>query len=459
MDNNILLLTDAYKQTHWMQYPPNTQRIYSYLESRGGKFDETVFFGLQILLKKYLEGNVVTQEKIEEAEVFCKKVFGHEYFNRKGWEYILDEYRGRLPIEIKSVPEGYIIPTKNVLLTIENTDDEVPFITNFLETLLVQVWYPITVATTSYKIRQLISSYARKSGESISPFHLNDFGFRGVSSVESAGIGGAAHLVCFDGTDTLEGIKYAMKYYNSDVCGGSVMAAEHSTITSYGRENERVAYKTIIDRCPNGGVVSLVSDSYDITNAVDNIYGCDLKDYILSRDVKVVIRPDSGNPIEVSRKVMETVWDKFGGELNSKEFKVLNKKIGVIYGDGINYDSIDAILHELVDVNYFAPSNIIFGMGGGLLQQLNRDTQRMAFKCSAAKINGLWRDVYKDPITDVGKRSKRGRLKLVCKDGIYTTLPYDDLGDNVLQRVFYNGSICKEYTFDEIKHRVRKEWD
>jgi nicotinamide phosphoribosyltransferase len=452
---NVALLTDAYKQTHWIQYPRGTEYVFSYLESRGGLFGETVFFGLQILLKKYLEGAVIDYDEVEYADKFCKSVFGQDYFNRDGWNYICDSWGGKLPVEIKAIPEGTVVPTKNALMTVVNTDPEVPFITNFLETLLVQVWYPITVATMSYQIRKLIQSYADKAGEEVSPFHLNDFGFRGVSSVESAGIGGAAHLVNFAGTDTLEGIRYAMEYYDADICGGSVMAAEHSTVTSYGKENERVAYKTIIDKCPTGGVVSIVSDSYDIMNAVDKIYGDELKDYILSRDFKLVVRPDSGDPVDVSNKVISTIYEKFGGRVNDMGYITLNPKIGVIYGDGINYDAIKRILDCVVIENKFAPSNIIFGMGGGLLQQLNRDTQRMAFKCSAININGKWIDVYKDPVTDTTKKSKRGRMRVVKVGGKYSTIPYDNEDEpNELVTVFCNGDITKEYTFDQIRARV-----
>lgn len=462
MEENIALLTDAYKQTHWIQYPRGTTHVYSYLESRGGMFNETLFYGLQIILKKYLEGNVITQDKIDYADEFCMKVFGQNYFNRDGWQYILDTYDGKLPVLIKAIPEGTLVPTRNALITIVNTDREVPFITNFLETLLVQVWYPITVATISYKIRQLIQSYAELAGETVSPFHLNDFGFRGVSSVESAGIGGSAHLVNFDGTDTIEGIRYAMEYYNADVCGFSVMAAEHSTVTSYGKEFEKVAYKTIIDKCPTGGVVSIVSDSYDIMNTVDNIYGKDLKDYILSRDFKLVVRPDSGDPVDISSKVVNSIYDKFGGSINEYGYKVLNPKIGVIYGDGINYSSIREILERLVVSEKFAPSNIIFGMGGGLLQQVNRDTQMMAFKCSAIKIGDVWTDVYKDPKTDNNKRSKRGRLKVILDDdGAYKTVPIinDNDDDDKLVTVFLNGEVRREYGFQNVRSRANPPSD
>ncbi len=457
MKDNIILRTDAYKQTHWLQYPKGTTKIYSYLESRGGKFDNTVFFGLQILLKKYFEGVVVEQWMIDEAEAFCKDVFGTDkFFNRDGWQRIVDIHGGKLPIVIKAVPEGTIVPVSNVLMTVENTDPQLPFLTNFVETLLMQLWYPITVSTLSYHIKLLIEKYAVRMGTHVTPFHLNDFGFRGVSSVESAGIGGAAHLVHFLGTDTLEGIQYAKKYYDAKVGGFSVMASEHSTTTVYGRENEAKAYETFIDNCPNG-ILSLVSDSYDIYNACDNIFGKELKDKILKRGGKLVVRPDSGDPSQISIQVLQSLWNSFGGTVNEKGYKILNPKVGVIYGDGINYESINSILFRM-ELAGFSTDNLVFGMGGALLQQVNRDTQKFAFKCSAAEINGKWVDVYKDPITDNGKRSKRGKLELI-KDydtGNYETVNVKDVEkkygkSECLNTVFENGKIIQEYSFEEVR--------
>jgi nicotinamide phosphoribosyltransferase len=454
---NFCLQTDAYKETHWMQYPKGTEYVFSYLESRGGTFNTTVFFGLQYYLQKYFEGSRITQQLIDEAEVFCNQVFGgNKYFNRNGWEYILDKYGGKIPVEIKAVKEGTIVNTGNVLITVCNTDPKVPFITNFIETTLLNVWYPITVATLSFHIKMLIKKYCEMAGEEVSPYHLNDFGMHGVSSPESAGIGGAAHLTSFEGTDNLEGIQCAMDHYDSGVCGGSVMAAEHSTVTAYGKANEAVAYKAIIDACAKKSVVSLVSDSYDIINAVENIYGYELYDYILSGDKKLIVRPDSGDPVDVSSKVLNMLYTKFGGEENYKGYKLLNPKIGMIYGDGINYKSIEAILNRLVVKEKFAPSNVIFGMGGGLLQQLNRDTQRFAFKCSAICVDGVWKDVYKDPKTDPQKVSKRGRLKLVKeKNGIYFTYPLEQAyGVDELETVFKDGDIIRNQNFDNVRERI-----
>src|SRR5215475_70752 len=216
---NILLLADAYKYSHHKLYYPGTTKIYSYLESRGGQFDETVFFGLQYFLKHYLEGNVITKEKIDAADGFLQQVFGRkDVFDRNKFDYILNNHNGKLPVRIKAVPEGAVVPVNNVLMTIENTDPECFWLTNFLETLLMQVWYPNTVATLSNAIRKIVEQYYEETASYSSrtgiDFVLNDFGFRGVSSVESAGIGDAAHLLSFRGSDTIEGSVIARKYYN-----------------------------------------------------------------------------------------------------------------------------------------------------------------------------------------------------------------------------------------------------
>lgn len=452
--NNIILMGDFYKITHWKQYPKDTEIVYSYLESRGGEFDYTVFFGLQYFIKRYLIGSVVTMDMIDEAEKFCSKGFGtNTLFNRAGWERIVKIHGGKLPIKIKAVPEGMKIDVKNVLMTMENTDEQLPWLTNFLETLLLQVWYPITVASLSANIKDTIQEFANMSSDvGVSPFHLNDFGARGCSSQETAGIGGMAHLVNFLGTDTMRGVQFAMEYYNTDVCGHSVMATEHSTTTIYGRENEEEAYKRFLDECPTG-ILSVVSDSYNIYEAI-KMFGTKFKEQILARDGKFVVRPDSGDPCVMSVEVLNLLWEYFGGTRNEKGYRVLNPKVGMIYGDGINYGSIRQIMWN-VTINGFSTDNIVLGCGGGLLQQIDRDTLKFAIKCCAAKRDGKWVEVYKDPITDKGKGSKKGRLKLIRNEVGFKTVNEDVDGDDILQVVFENGEIKREYTFDQIRENVK----
>ena len=453
--NNIMLTTDSYKFSHYKQYPPGTEHVYSYLESRGGKFKETVFFGLQILLDKYLAGRVVTKDKVAYATDRVNKHLGPNSFNKEGWDYILKEHGGKLPISIKAVEEGSVVNTGNVLMTVENTDEKCFWLTNYLETLLVTCWYPCTVATQSREMKRILLEYLEETGTpSDINFKLHDFGVRGSTSKESAGIGGAAHLVNFKGSDNFEGVEYCYKYYDEDMAALSIPATEHSTITSWGKTRECEAFKNVLEQYPNGNV-ACVSDSYDIYRACEEHWGTTLKDLVMQRDGCLIIRPDSGDPLEVLPKVLDILWDKFGGTTNNKNYKVLDKHVRVIQGDGICLESMRDILSVLKSHNWSA-DNIAFGSGGGLLQQVNRDTCSFAMKCSAIKVKGIWRDVYKEPITDSHKTSKKGRLKLVRENGTYKTKkkPAHDGLKNELVEVFRNGEVIKRCTLEEVRERA-----
>ncbi len=453
MNKNLILLTDSYKISHYKQYPPQTEIVYSYLESRGGIFPGTVFFGLQYLLKEYFQGPVITHEKVAEAKEVLDQHLGPGVFNAKGWLRLLQKHEGFLPVSIKAVPEGMRINSHNVLMTIENTDPEFYWLTNYLETLLVQVWYPTTVATLSYYMKEMILDFLKRTGdeEGIN-FKLHDFGFRGVSSVESAAIGAAAHLINFQGTDTMAGLTMARDYYGAKMPGFSIPASEHSTITSWGREHELDAMRNMLEQYPKG-LVACVSDSFDIYNACDNLWGKELKRVILDREGCLIIRPDSGYPPEVILKVLRILGKRFGYTMNKKGYKVLNPKVRVIQGDGIDYDMCQVILSTM-ELEGWSADNIAFGMGGKLLQGTNRDTMKFAFKCSAIQRKGEWIDVYKDPITDNGKMSKRGRLKLHRTDvKNFSTVAEKTptTQDDILAEVFRDGHILKEYTFDDVR--------
>jgi nicotinamide phosphoribosyltransferase len=456
MFTNIILQTDSYKFSHAKQYPPNTTKVYSYFESRGGEFPATVFFGLQYYLKHYLEGVRVTKEKIDEAEAIINEHMGRKMFNRVGWEHILTHHAGRLPVSIRAVPEGTLVPTQNVLMTIENTDPACWWLTNYLETMLVQTWYPTTVCTLSYNIKKLIGYYLDRTGDPAGlPFKFHDFGYRGVSSQESAAIGGAAHLVNFMGTDTVAGLMLAREFYGAGMAGYSIPAAEHSTITSWGKEHEVDAFANMLEQYPEG-LVAVVSDSFDIFNACSDLWGKQLRDRVLSRNGTVVIRPDSGEPTIVVCKVLDLLGQAFGYEENDKGYKVLNPHVRIIQGDGIDYGMTKDILTAMRSKDWSA-DNIAFGCGGSLLQKLNRDTQSFAFKCSFVEVNGEQRDVYKDPITDNGKVSKRGRLKLITKQiggkpGGYITMRADQETDELVE-VFRDGKVLVEWTFDDVRKR------
>ena len=397
----------------------------------------------------------MTREKIDAAEKLFEQHFPHgHFFNRTGWEHILTAHNGRLPVRIKAVPEGSVIPTGNVLMTIENTDPACFWLTNYLETLLVQVWYPCTVATQSRSMKQTIATFLRESGSPDQlPFKLHDFGFRGVSSVETAALGGAAHLVNFQGTDTLAGIVHARQYYGAGMPGISIPAAEHSTITAWGRDHETDAYRNMLQQFPTG-LVAVVSDSYDVFHACREIWGTELKLEVLARDGTLVIRPDSGDPPTVVVQVLNILGERFGFTTNEKGYRVLDPHVRIIQGDGIDREMIVKIL-EAVRTARWSADNLAFGSGGGLLQKLNRDTCRYAFKCSAATMNGVERDVYKQPATDSAKQSKRGRLKLIRQgDQLQTVRESDSTEPDLLTEVFANGELRHHQTWDCICHRA-----
>lgn len=456
---NLCMATDSYKVSHYKQYPPNTTSVYSYFESRGGEFPSTTFFGLQYYLKKYLSTRV-TQADINEACDFFDAHFGQEgVFNRKGWEHIVNKHGGRLPVRIKAVPEGTVVPNRNVLMTIENTDPECYWLTNWLETMLVQVWYGSTVASQSRHMKKTLLDFLHRTGDpSLIDFKLHDFGYRGVSSIETAGVGGAAHLVNFKGTDTVAGLTTARDYYGSPMAGFSIPAAEHSTITSWGLENEVDAFRNMLTAYPTG-LVAVVSDSRDIFAACSDLWGNQLKDEVLNRDGVLVVRPDSGDPPTVVVKVLQALANAFGGEYNDKGYLVLNPKVRAIQGDGIDPEMLTKIL-EATTANKLSADNIAFGSGGGLLQKLNRDTLKFAFKCSSVVVDGEQRDVYKDPITDTGKSSKRGRLKLTTTAGahgpVFATVAESDPGDDLLQTVYENGEVVKEYDFEDVRRNAER---
>ena len=456
INKSIILQADSYKYSQYNQYPPGTEVVYSYIESRGGIWDKTVFFGLQMFLLEYLN-KPITQTDILFAEQFFKL---HKMpFYKEGWEYILREYGGYLPVTVKAIPEGTIVPTKNVLVVIEATDKECWWLPSFLETAIHRAtWYPTTVATNSWICKSIIKENLEKTGDpSTVDFKLIDFGARGVSSLESCGIGGAAHLVNFRTTDNVSGILHVYEYYQpSEMPGFSVPAMEHSTVTSWGRENEIEAYRNmILTYGGNGNIVSIVADSYNIYEAC-KLFGTELKDLIQNYKggTQLVIRPDSGEPTEVVRKCLDILDSYFGHTINDKGYKVLNT-VRILQGDGINHKTIADILWEITLFGYSA-DNLLFGQGGALLQQIDRDTMKFAMKCSAVRVNNEWRDVYKDPITDSGKSSKKGRVTLFMNEKGEYYSGREDWMPSALETVFENGKVVKTYTFDEIRANANK---
>ncbi len=458
---NRIIDTDSYKASHFLQYPPNTTLVHSYLESRGSErnYNETVFFGLQYLLKRYFVKPFTKANVLEANEV----ITAHgEPFNLAGWLRLIEKHGGKLPLRVRAVAEGSIVPTRNVLMTVENTDDEFFWLTGWFESQFMRIWYPITVATQSYYIKRDVYQFLQETADDADAeigFKVHDFGSRGVSSQETAAIGGAAHLVNFFGTDTMASLLIHRHFYHSEMAGFSIPAAEHSTITSWGRYNEIEAYRNMLKHFakPNA-LLAVVSDSWNIYEAVEKIWGEQLKQEVIDSGATIVIRPDSGEPVEVVTKVAEILASKFGVEMNSKGYKVL-KNVRIIQGDGVNPVSIHNICQSLKDKG-FSTSNIAFGIGGALLQKIDRDTMKFAYKCSAIVRDGKLVDVYKEPITDKGKNSKKGRLDLILdENGEYKTVQLDSIEqvaaeNSQLKTVFENGQVLVDDNLEAIRKRA-----
>jgi nicotinamide phosphoribosyltransferase len=463
---NLILNTDSYKASHWLQYPPGIDATFFYLESRGGEYEHTLFFGLQPILKEYLS-RPVTAAMVDEARDFFA---AHgEPFNEAGWRHVVDVHGGKLPLRIRAVAEGAVVPTHQALLTVESTCPGCFWLPSYVETLLLRVWYPVTVATISWHVKQTIRTFLDATSDDPAaqlPFRLHDFGARGVSSAESAALGGMAHLVNFKGTDTVLGVLAAREYYGEAMAGFSIPAAEHSTITAWGKDREVDAYRNMLRQFARpGSVVACVSDSYDLFHAIEAMWGGALREEVIASGATVVIRPDSGDPADVVHRTLGMLNAAFGSTVNGKGYRVLNH-VRVIQGDGVNPDSIRQILERITHANYSA-DNLVFGMGGALLQKLDRDTQKFALKCSATRSDGKWTDVFKDPATDPAKASKRGRLTLARhrEYGTFKTVALRQgavetdaatLGQgwhDAMQTVWENGRLLRDWSFAAVRAR------
>ena len=458
MTANLILATDSYKHSHFLQYPPEARAISAYVEARPNDFaEEALFLGLQPFLIDYLS-RPVTMADVDEAEALCA---AHGVpFNRAGWAAVVTRHGGFLPLEICALPEGLPVPCGVPLVQLRNTDPDMPWLSTFIETALLRaVWYPTTVGTLSWKCKAVIRAGLEASSDDVAgqlPFKLHDFGARGVSSGESAALGGMAHLVNFMGTDTLEGILAARRYYGADMPGFSIPAAEHSTMTSWGPARETDAYANMLSSFDGEGrLVAVVSDSYDLDHAVQQIWGGTLRDAVLSRQGTLVVRPDSGDPVETPVRTVRNLWDRFGGTVNVMGFRVLDPHVRVIQGDGMNIASIARLVDRMI-AEGFAIDNIAFGMGGGLLQQVNRDSLRFAMKANAMQLaDGSWTDVAKRPATDPGKGSKPGRQAVVRRDGRLVAARADavEAGEDLLQPVWRNGELLVRHSFDDLRRR------
>jgi len=448
--NNIIDFfdTDGYKLSQWKQYPKNATHAMSYGEARGGA-DRVKFFGLQYILKQM---QVPTLAEVDMVKTYVEKYTGRtDIFNYEGWKEIAE--MGYFPLKVRAVPEGTVVPTGQALFTVEPTLPGFIWLVGWFETKLLRVWYPTTVATISFEIKELIAGFLEKNGtpETLG-FKLHDFGSRGVAVTEQAQLGGMAHLINFMGTDTLAGWMGAVEYYGAslDGLGAGIPASEHSTITSWGADFEIDAFRNMIEQFGGEGYIyACVSDSYNIWEALRKWK--ELEPLILEKGGTLVVRPDSGDPVATPVQVVKELMEMFGSTRNEKGYKVLPDHIRVIQGDGIEYNTIRDIAGRLADAE-ISIDNIAFGMGGALLQKADRDTYKFAMKMCAITVDGEERDVFKDPVTDPGKRSKKGYLTL---NEDMETVRIADLGDkkDLMQTVWVAGEFVNEVTFDEVRSR------
>lgn len=464
MNTSIIFKTDSYKLgAHWNMYPEGTESVYSYYEARKGSlFPRTTFIGLQYKLKKDFT-KPITKEDITEGEELAYGHFGNKTsFNSAGWNHILNKYGGYLPLSIKALPEGTSVPIENALFTVENIGGpETAFLTSYVESTLSHLYHPITMATLSQSIYDVTKPFIDRTSDvgGIIDFMLHDFGYRSYTGDDAASIGGLAALIRYKGTDTVMALKCAHDYYGApyNEIGYSVPASEHSVMSALGRAGEKDILSNLLDKYPNG-ILSVVADTYDIYNFVTEFVCNVFKDRILARNGVFVVRPDSTTPFHTTKPlitlwIVEELYKKFGGYINKKGFKVINDKVRVLYGDGLNKDAMVEIFAMLERFGYSASNIATFGCGSGIVQKgIDRDVCRFAFKSSAQKRNGKWYDVFKEPL-DASKASKRGRFKVIFDDGIsdLKTVPWNDPREDRLIEVFRCGELKVSYTLEQVR--------
>lgn len=510
MTTPIYLSTDFYKLSHREQYPEGTTKVYSTLTPRSNKYapwsDEIVFFGLQYFIKEYLIErfnkdffNQPLEQVLITYEQFVKNTLGKEKVHTKHVEQL--HKLGYLPIKIEALPEGTLAPMRCPVMTIENTLPEFFWLTNFLETILsTTIWQPITSATLAYQYRKVLDEYALKTTGSTAgvEWQGHDFSFRGMSSEQSGMTSGMGHLTSFKGSDTIPAIFGAHKYYNAPLdftTASSISATEHSVMCSYGQADELDLFKHLLTDVYPTGLFSVVSDTWDFWKVVTE-YLPTLKDIIMNRDGKLVVRPDSGDPVDIvtgtkrhgktseEKGLIECLWDTFGGTVNEQGYKVLDSHIGAIYGDSINLERAVAISKRLEEKG-FATTNIVFGIGSFSYQYHTRDTFGFAVKATAATVNDEECMLFKDPKTDDGtKRSQRGRIVVGKKEDILSKNPDFDFntltGDqrnndllwldglkltdmanhkdwNALRTVFLDGKLLINESLSDIRNRLQNE--
>lgn len=475
------LLCDFYKTSHRIQYPENTQIIYSTFTPRSNKqapyLTRVVSFGFQAFITKYLihyfNDNFFNRSKSDVVSEYSQFIAQTLQMKDTG-EHIAQLHQlGYLPIRIKAIPEGHSVAIKVPVMTIENTHPDFFWLTNYLETLInVCLWQPITSASIAFAYRSTLTQFAQKTCDNNDhiPFQSHDFSMRGMSSLESAEMSGAGHLTCFLGTDTIPAISFISSYYGSaNLIGTSIPASEHSVMSAHGVD-ELETFRYLMQKFPEN-MLSIVADTTDFWYNISVNLPL-LKDEIMARPshARVVIRPDSGDFFailcgnstaynEYERKgLIECLWDIFGGTLNTKGYKVLDPHIGAIYGDGMTYDKMLSVLEGL-EKKGFASSNIVFGVGAQTYQRNTRDTLGFAVKSTSITINGIEKSIFKNPKTDDGlKKSQKGRVKVISFEHYIDELTVtDDFSNDLLEPIFENGKLLKYSNFDQIRENINAQ--
>lgn len=493
------ILSDSYKQSHYQMYPKNMTKLYSNLTARKSRLvgvNSIVFFGLQYFLKKYLIETFNddffnrSKQSVIAEHIRAVTPFSAGKVITEQWEALHD--LGYLPLKIKALKEGTSVPIGVPMLTITNTHLDFGWLVNFIETMLsTSLWQGITSATIAREYRKLTTKYCIETGGDLSfiDWQNHDFSMRGMSSIESACLSGAAHLTSFKGSDTIPAMMFLEKYYNATgLIAGSVPASEHSVMSAGGQEDEIETFIRLLDTFPDG-ILSVVSDTWDLWEVL-TLYLPALRDKILARNGKLVIRPDSGNPADIIcggsykyiseipnspsyKGVIELLWDVFGGTINDKGYKVLDPHIGAIYGDSITLERAEEILHRL-KAKGFCSTNIVFGIGSYTYQCNTRDTFGMAMKATYCEleeeflttpesveygVRTVGRSIFKNPITDSGeKKSAKGLLAVIRgDDGILhleqeVSKSREEEGE--LKVVFENSKLIKDFTLEEIRQTI-----
>lgn len=482
-----ILLKDGYKVGHKFQYPNGTEFVYSNFTPRSSRIpgiDEVVFFGLQYFIKEYLindyNDNFFSRPKDEVVAQYKRRIDGYLGPDAVDVSHIgaLHDL-GYLPLIIKAVPEGTRIPIRIPVFTVMNTHPDFFWLTNALETIIsAVVWPAITSATIANEYLRVFNEYEKKTFGSVGgfvPWQGHDFSFRGMFGLEAAMISAAAHLLSFDGTDTIPAIDFLEEYYNAnsdlELIGGSVAATEHSVMCMGGEMNERDTIVRLATEVYPTGIVSVVSDTWDFWAGLTEILPS-VKDVILNREGKYVVRPDSGDPVKIIcgdpdapfgspefKGAIEVLWDTFGGVITETGHKLLDPHVGLIYGDSITMDRQKQILSGL-EANGFSSYNVVLGIGSYTYQYQTRDTFGMAMKATWGQVNGVPKDIFKNPKTDDGlKKSAKGLISLNVDEfgtiSMADQVSYAQESIGLLEPVFINGTLIKDQSLQEIRSRVR----